>query len=213
MYYIGTGTKYIATRPDNTVYVTEDLSKARRYASAQRAGNALVTLPRKMYEISSKWAVREDVTPAANEDEVTAVEKTNSEKTVAEKTAEMTDAICEESNVDFVAMLKDISDLKAQRKGCLTRLQGELSSINEEITDIEHFIEFSKLNAPNGYNAYKMLRDALQKRRIIKDNIRAANEIYNNCDVDKIYQAQEQLNNRIYKPRRLDGLFANLGEE
>ena len=213
MYYIGTGTKYIATRPDNTVYVTEDLSKARRYVSAQRAGNALVTLPRKMYEISSKWAVREDVTPAANEDEVTVVEKTNSEKTVAEKTAEMTDAICEESNVDFVAMLKDISDLKAQRKGCLTRLQGELSSINEEITDIEHFIEFSKLNAPNGYNAYKMLRDALQKRRIIKDNIRAANEIYNNCDVDKIYQAQEQLNNRIYKPRRLDGLFANLGEE
>lgn len=44
MYYIGTGNKYIATKSDGYMFVTEDLTKARRYSTAQRAGQTLVTL-------------------------------------------------------------------------------------------------------------------------------------------------------------------------
>ena len=118
----------------------------------------------------------------------------------------------EESEVEFdvsefVEVLNIIADLKSKKDGCLTKLNSELSRINEEILDIEHFIEFSKLNVPNAYNAYKMLRDTLNERRRIKDAITAATELYNNCDVDKLAESRDTLNNRHYNPRRLPGLF------
>mgnify|MGYP000318989544 CR=1 FL=1 len=61
MYYIGTGNKYIATKSDGYMFVTEDLSKARRYSTVQRAGQALVSLPRRFYNISTQWSVRQDI--------------------------------------------------------------------------------------------------------------------------------------------------------
>lgn len=210
MYYIGTGSKYIATKPDGYLFVTEELDKARRYSTAQRAGQALVTLPRRFYNISNQWAVRQDIseveedTDIAVEAAVASSESDNIEEgnltTDISNNAEMHD-------IDYLTLFGEMAELKERKNGCLSKLQGKLSEINEEITDIEHLIEFSKYNAPNGYAAYKMLRDVLQERRRIKDSIIAVKSLYENCNVNKIAEDHGQLENRVYKPRRLTNLF------
>lgn len=63
MYYIGTKTQFIATRPDNEMYITKNINEARLYSTAQRAANALVTLPRKFYNDTTGWRVKEIVDP------------------------------------------------------------------------------------------------------------------------------------------------------
>ena len=207
MYCIGTGSQYIAAKSDNYLYATSNADEARLFSTSQRAGNALVTLPRRFYNISTKWSVRQfeepgevikpvmtsvtPVNPAEAKQEVVETEKTEVDFDISE----------------FVEVLNIIADLKSKKNGCLTKLNSELSRINEEILDIEHFIEFSKLNVPNAYNAYKMLRDTLNERRRIKDAIAAATELYNNCDVDKLAESRDTLKNRHYNPRRLPGLF------
>lgn len=207
MYCIGTGTQYIAAKSDNYLYATSNADEARLFSTAQRAGNALVTLPRRFYNISTQWSVRQFNEPEETVKPVVAPVQ-NTKPTI--KKQEM--VTTEESEVEFdisefVDVLNIIADLKSKKNGCLTKLNSELSRVNEEILDIEHFIEFSKLNVPNAYNAYKMLRDTLNERRRIKDAITAATELYNNCDVDKLAESRDTLNNRHYNPRRLPGLF------
>ena len=113
----------------------------------------------------------------------------------------------DEQTVDFMEIFNGVASLNNCKSGCLTKLNGELSRLNEEITDIEHYIEFSKLNVSDAYRAYKMLRDTLQERRQVKDTIRVVKELYDNCNVDKLADVKSELENRVYIPRRLSGLF------
>lgn len=203
MYCIGTGSLYIAARPDNYLYTTEKLDEARLYSTAQRASNALVTLPRRFYEVSSKWAVRE----VLNNPEPERVPTPAPAPAPTPKLTDEPEATTDEQDVDFLEIFNGVASLKDHKNGCLTKLNGELSRLNEEITDIEHYIEFSKLNVPDAYRAYKMLRDTLQERRQVKDTIRVVKELYDNCNVDKLADVKSELENRVYIPRRLSGLF------
>ena len=215
MYYIGTSTKYIATKPDGYMYVTEDLGKARRYSTAQRAGQALVGLPKRFYSISSQWMVRQDIAEVEEDIiEVNTVSDTpNPIDVLTTQNDKTIEDVTEPDDIDYLTLFSEMSELKARKSGCLSKLQGKLSEINEEITDIEHLIEFSKYNAPNAYAAYKMLRDALQERRKIKDSIIAVKSLYENCNVNKIADDHGQLENRVYKPRRLTKLFDEVSDK
>lgn len=207
MYCIGTGNLYIAAKPDNFLYTTEKLDEARLYSTAQRASNALVTLPRRFYEVSSKWAVREVLNPPKPVEEPTATLKQIPVENKSEPHSEAPIEATDEQMVDFMEIFNGVASLNNCKSGCLTKLNGELSRLNEEITDIEHYIEFSKLNVPDAYRAYKMLRDTLQERRQVKDTIRVVKELYDNCNVDKLADVKSELENRVYIPRRLSGLF------
>lgn len=88
-----------------------------------------------------------------------------------------------------------------------------MSEIDKEITDLEHFIEFNNLNAYHGYLAYRRMRDALLRRRKIKDELFAVSQI-KNCIPDKTALVNVQksiigLDNRSYTPRVLGELFAH----
>ena len=172
MYCIGTGSLYIAAKPDNFLYTTEKLDEARLYSTAQRASNALVTLPRRFYEVSSKWAVREVLNNPEPVEEPIAAPKQIPAENKSEPHPEAPIEATDEQTVDFMEIFNGVASLNNCKSGCLTKLNGELSRLNEEITDIEHYIEFSKLNVSDAYRAYKMLRDTLQERRQVKDNIR-----------------------------------------
>ncbi len=79
-------------------------------------------------------------------------------------------------------------------------------------TDIEHYIEFNagKLNACDGYKAYKLLQDVLLERRKIKDEIQIINVVrdrMNAEDLANIEQKIKELESRIYTPRELTYLF------
>ena len=92
-------------------------------------------------------------------------------------------------------------------------LSEELSKIDREKSDIEHYIEFNagKLNACGGYKAYKMLQDVLLERRKVKDELEiiqvAMARIASPEELANIDRKVEELAHRKYEPREFKHLF------
>lgn len=79
-------------------------------------------------------------------------------------------------------------------------------------TDIEHYIEFNagKLNACDGYKAYKLLQDTLLARRKIKDELQIIQVVRDRMNAEDIANVEvkiKELEARTYKPRELTYLF------
>lgn len=90
-------------------------------------------------------------------------------------------------------------------------LVAQLSEVDKEITDINHYIEFGKFNAYQGWLAFSMLRSRLRRRRKIKDELRIIVEL-GQCKITSdmmidINNAITELKNRKYAPRVLKQLF------
>lgn len=90
-------------------------------------------------------------------------------------------------------------------------LVGLLSEVDKEITDINHYIEFGKFNAYQGWLAFTMLQNRLRKRRKIKDELSVINQL-GECKITSdmminIKNAIAELGNRKYAPRVLTQLF------
>lgn len=90
-------------------------------------------------------------------------------------------------------------------------LSQKLSTIDQEICDIQHYIEFNKLNAANGYKTYKLLRDKLLKRRVIKNDFYKF-QLLKDAKVSDIFDGTlekklEASNTKTYTPRVLKELF------
>lgn len=86
-----------------------------------------------------------------------------------------------------------------------------LSDVDKEISDINHYIEFGKFNAYQGWLAFKMLRGRLKKRRKIKDELHILTQL-SECKVNSamftnIKTLIDKLNTREYQPRKLNQLF------
>lgn len=79
-------------------------------------------------------------------------------------------------------------------------------------TDIEHYIEFNagKLNACDGYKAYKLLQDILIKRRKIKDEMQIINVVRDRMNAEELANIEQKIKTleaRTYQPRELTYLF------
>lgn len=90
-------------------------------------------------------------------------------------------------------------------------LVGLLSEVDKEISDINHYIEFGKFNAYQGWLAFTMLQNRLKKRRKIKDELSVINQL-GECKITSdmmidIKNAIAELGNRKYAPRVLTQLF------
>lgn len=90
-------------------------------------------------------------------------------------------------------------------------LAKEHSKADLEICDLLHYIEFAALNAAKGYEAYRMLRKALIRRRWIKDEcsrtgifLEAKSEDYL---AGRIEKQMNGLEHREYVPRVRKDLF------
>lgn len=92
-----------------------------------------------------------------------------------------------------------------------SELSKKMSKVDKEVADIQHYIEFNKLNAAEGYKAFKMLQDKLLERRVIKDDL-AKFQMLASAKVSDIFDGTlekniEDLYNRTYTPRFLTELF------
>ena len=106
---------------------------------------------------------------------------------------------------NFDRIVKTLAALKKE-------LCKELSDINNELCDIQHYIEFGKLNACQGWAAAEMMKNTRQQRRKVKDAMYIIDEIIKgkSRDVSEYESAQTAifyLNNRKYTPRKLNFLF------
>lgn len=110
--------------------------------------------------------------------------------------------------------LDRISDLNGLIKEVKTRkeqLMNQLHRFEDELMDIEHYIEFSNLNAAQGYRASKEIKECRMKRRSVKNELfvldiileQRTNEIISE-EIQKVIQG---LDRRTYKPRVRKDLF------
>lgn len=87
-----------------------------------------------------------------------------------------------------------------------TELLKQLDLKDREILDVLHYIEFSRLNACDGYKAYRLIKKKRLERRIIKDKIEVLEEL--DTSINSIIQnVFDRLSNRKYNPRELPELF------
>lgn len=90
-------------------------------------------------------------------------------------------------------------------------LTDKLSKIDQEISDIQHYIEFNNFDACKGFKAYKLLQETLIRRRGIKDELLKI-QIFTETTVPDLFNGRldQRINgikNRTYKPRILTELF------
>ena len=110
--------------------------------------------------------------------------------------------------------LDKVSELNGFRNDATKRkkeLCKQLSDVDKELSDLNHYIEFCNLNAAQGYKAYKMVKERRIKRRYIKNELAVVNKILENKlsdsiteDIGKVIRG---LDERIYTPRILNELF------
>lgn len=93
------------------------------------------------------------------------------------------------------------------------QLRNDLSLVDKEICDIQHYIEFFSLDAAKGYKMYRMLKERLIRRRSIKEELAKTHcFVSGNSDdfaTGRICQQLQSMNHRMYTPRVLDELFPN----
>lgn len=106
-----------------------------------------------------------------------------------------------------------LSDAVAKLNCRHLALSDELSKFDRQITDVEHYIEFNagKLNACDGYKAYKLLQDVLVERRKIKDELQILQVVKDRMclsdDIDSINERVKEMESRKYEPREFKYLF------
>lgn len=91
------------------------------------------------------------------------------------------------------------------------QLRYQLSEVDLEICDINHYIEFFSLDAAKGYKAYRMLKERLLRRRKIKDELAKTNIFVASTSGDfssgKVDHQIKAFDKRQYTPRVLGELF------
>ena len=110
--------------------------------------------------------------------------------------------------LDRIRDLNGLAQEALQRKD---QLSEQLSNVDKQLSDIEHYIEFSTLNAYQGYQAAKMIKDKRIIRRGIKNKLFVLNIILgkkiSETAEEEILRCVEGLDNRKYSPRVLGDMF------
>lgn len=105
---------------------------------------------------------------------------------------------------------KFLETLKTQKQECSHKLE----ICDKKLLDIMHKAEFYNLNAADGYEIYRQLRDVRRERRAAKDKIIAIDAVFEENKFDGILNQKTinriaGLENRKYAVRELDEIFPN----
>lgn len=129
-----------------------------------------------------------------------------------EKVNENTETPSNSENIQYwVDKVSDLNGLASEALHRKDNLLNQLSKIDQELSDIDHYIEFVNLNAAQGYKAYKMIKDRRIIRRSIKNELDVLNIILgkkiSETATDEIQKAISGMDKRTYEPRVLNELF------
>ena len=129
-----------------------------------------------------------------------------------EEVKENTETPSRSENIQYwVDKVSDLNGLASEALHRKDSLLNQLSKVDQELSDINHYIEFCNLNAAQGYKAYKMIKDRRIIRRSIKNELDVLNIILSKkiseTATDEIHKAITGMDNRKYEPRVLNELF------
>lgn len=161
------------------------LGKAQKFDNVPRALNRISTIPKKLNNYAP-WKV------VSTDDKVGIVEQSKSLVDIKEYKKKI-----DESILPIKEVLGNRDLLEKQLK--------ELELISQ---DLDHYIEFNKLNVTSGYWAYKIKKALREKRREIKEDL---------CYIDYLQTASlPQIVNGQGKPHSENQLYrvrSNIGNE
>ena len=129
-----------------------------------------------------------------------------------EKVNENTETPSNSENIQYwIDKVSDLNGLASEALHRKDNLLSQLSKIDQELSDIDHYIEFVNLNAAQGYKAYRMIKDRRIIRRSIKNELDVLNIILgkkiSETATDEIQKAIYGMDKRTYEPRVLNELF------
>ena len=131
-----------------------------------------------------------------------------SQETVQDNTERVSTAENIQRWIDKIDGLNGLATEALHRKDELVQ---QLSKVDQELSDVNHYIEFCNLNAAQGYKAYKMIKDRRIKRRSIKNELQVVDIILSKkiseTATDEIQKAIAGMDQRTYEPRVLNELF------
>ena len=206
-YVITNGEKYIKSNFNGKVTQTTNITMADVFDTKQQAMNFLKN------SICKAWQRKYYVAEYGNGEVIqcTVPKPLKTVRSITDTVVEIGD--CSLGISDWEARLDGMQDIfrDAAKRGNM--LAQELSDIEARIVDWEHYIEFHKLNAMQGFKAYSALRKLFEKRRAIKNEQKLVSVINRNCNcsegIDEILKALEGLKHQKYQPRALPELFMN----
>ena len=145
-----------------------------------------------------------------------AVQLIDTEKTVEKENLSVQNDICFRNITDdnIAEWLSKINTIIEVMSGFDTRqqeLNNKLSEVDKEIVDVEHYIEFGKFNAYQGWMCFKMLQNLLKQRRKFKNEIQVLNLIkqyrFDRNSLTALVQTVSDIQNKCYTPRAFPELF------
>lgn len=188
--------KYVAAR--SRALADEFLEK---WKAEKVLKNNLTPKKRKLYRV-----VEEDVGFTV----VKHPEQDQAEKTKEERKHEqlLLSPHIEELRKKIEGVKKFIDDAENRR----SELSDLLSNTDKEITDIQHYIEFSDINGEDIASTYNMLKTRLKNRRQIKNELSVLRQLAE-CKMDAsmfgdLLTVISDLDNKTYVPRVLTSLFS-----
>lgn len=188
--------KYVAAR--SRALADEFLEK---WKAEKVLKNNLTPKKRKLYRV-----VEEDVGFTV----VKKPEQDQAEKPKEEKKPEqlLLSPQIEELRKKIEGVKKFIDDADNRR----SELSDLLSNTDKEITDIQHYIEFSDINGEDIASTYNMLKTRLKNRRQIKNELSVLRQLAE-CKMDAsmfgdLLTVISDLDNKTYVPRVLTSLFS-----
>lgn len=129
-----------------------------------------------------------------------------------EETQEKTEKMSIAENIQYwVDKINGLNGLASEALHRKDKLVDQLSTVDKEICDILHYIEFCNLNAAQGYKAYKMIKERRIRRRSIKNELQVLDTILgkkiSETATDEIEKVISGMDNRKYEPRVMRELF------
>ena len=134
-------------------------------------------------------------------------------KQISQKVAqESTEKVSVAENIQhWIDKIDGLNGLATEALHRKYELVQQLSKVDQELSDVNHYIEFCNLNAAQGYKAYKMIKDRRIERRSIKNELQILEIILSKkiseTATDEIQKAIAGMDQRTYEPRVLNELF------
>ena len=185
--------EYVTILSNSSIWITSDASKAFLFKTKEKARNVA------RHGISNNIKKHGPFFVCAVEEPPTIITpRTNEEK------SEPTQVETQLPEVKSMVVENFFTDMKNLIKENKCDVSSRLSEIDLELSDMLHYIEFHKFSACEGYKLCKKLQQILDKRRVIKNELKVVQEterIYNPLNITA------KIEHCTYKPRVLNELF------
>ena len=209
---ITNGKTYLNRNSKGVITATANINHAAKFTDRKQAETFLVNVPKSFKNLGyfcvlTEFRGAKSTTQSADETQEGA-EMQAMPKSIRGLTID--DDIL--NGAAFLDHVKEYQSFVSRAVNQRASLVEALDRVDAELLDIEHAIEFSQCNAPQGYRFYRLMRDTRRRRRQYKDAIRRIDILLEdgrqeNVLAPSLVPALKGLENRKYLPRALPELF------